>query len=98
MSVWSLDFSRKMTNHLEIKNVLLWKFLEKSMPNRSSEWVLESSRRIEKLVEHSRINVFVLYLAYNIIVVSLLLWFIPKEYIITTVNFHEGIFGVISEF
>ena len=87
MSVWSLEFSRKMTYHLVIKNVLSWKFLEKSMPNRSSEWVLESSRIIEKLVEHSRINVFVLYLAYYIIVVSLLLWFIPKEYIIITVDF-----------
>ena len=45
-----------MTNHLEIKKELSWKFPEKSgipykfpfMPNRSSEQVLESSRRIEK--------------------------------------------------
>ena len=37
-----------------------------SMPNRSSERVLESSRRTEKLEEHSRIDVFVLYLAYDI--------------------------------
>ena len=40
------------------------------MPNRSSERFLETSLRIEKFVEHSRIDVFVLYLAYDIIVVS----------------------------
>ena len=28
--VWSLDFIEKMTNHLEISNVLSWKFLDKS--------------------------------------------------------------------
>ena len=32
------------------------------MPNRSSELALELSIRIEKLVEHSRIDVFVLFL------------------------------------
>ena len=55
-----------MTNHLEIKNVLSWKFPEKSgfprtflfMPNGSSEQVLESSR-IERLVELSRTNVLI---------------------------------------
>ena len=40
------------------------------MPNRSSEQVLESSRRIEKLGELSRTNVFDLYLAYDIIDVT----------------------------
>ena len=38
---------------------------------RSSEWGLESPRRIEKFVEYSRIYGFVLYLAYDIIVVPL---------------------------
>ena len=37
---------------------------------RSFEQVLESPRRIEKLVEYSRIDGFVLYLAYDIIVLS----------------------------
>ena len=67
-----------MTNHLEIKHVLSWKFPEKSgfcstffyMPIRSSDQVLESSRRIEKLVELSRTDVLDLYLAYDIIVVT----------------------------
>ena len=36
---------------------------------------------IEKLVEHFRIYNFVLYLAYDSIVVSLLFWILPKEYI-----------------
>ena len=40
------------------------------MPNRSSEQVLESSRKTERLVEHSRINNVVFYLAYDVIVVS----------------------------
>ena len=49
--------------------------------NRSFEHVLESSRRIEKLVEYSRIDGFVLYLAYDIIVHSWLFWSFLKEYI-----------------
>ena len=36
------------------------------MTNRSYEWVLELSRRIENFVEYSRIDVFVLCLAYDI--------------------------------
>ena len=67
-----------MTNHLEIKNVLSWKFTKKSeirytfffMPNRSSEQVLELSRRIEKIVKLPRNNVLDLYLAYDIIIVT----------------------------
>ena len=67
-----------MTNHLEIKNVLSWKFRKSLefpstfffMPDRSSEKVLESSRKIEKLVVLSRTNVLFLNLAYDIIVVT----------------------------
>ena len=40
------------------------------MPNRSSERVSESSRKIEKIVEHSRKDVLVLYLEYDIIAIS----------------------------
>ena len=71
-------FLKRMTNHLEIKNSLSWKVLEpwRKVRNsqelffhakRSFEWVLESPRRVEKLVEYSRIG-FVLYLAYDIVV------------------------------
>ena len=28
--IWAWEFSRRMTDHLEIKNVLSWAFLEKS--------------------------------------------------------------------
>ena len=78
MFIWSLDFSRKVTNHLEIKMYYhgsFWKNPEFPgtflfMPNRSSERVLELSRRIDKLVEHSRVDVLVLYLAYDIIAIS----------------------------
>ena len=68
-----------MTYHLEIKNALSWKFAEKSgipyyflfhAKKRSSEQVLESSRRIEKLVKLSRTSVLDLFLAYDIIVVT----------------------------
>ena len=71
-----------MTNHLEVKNSSSWKVLEPwrkvrnslalffFMPKEEFEWVLESPRRIEKLVEYSRIYGFDLYLAYDIIVVS----------------------------
>ena len=49
------------------KSEILWNFL--FYAKRSFEWVLESPRRIEKLVEYSRIYGFGLYLAYDIIVV-----------------------------
>ena len=74
-------FLKRMTNHLEIKNSLSWKFLEpwRKILNslelsfscqRSFEWVLESPQRVEKLVEYSRINEFVIYLLYGIIALS----------------------------
>ena len=60
--------------------------------SKSFEWVLESPRRVKKLVECSRIDGFVLCLAYDIIVLFLLFW------VYIRVNFQKGIFGVISPF
>ena len=70
-----------MTNHLEIKysitehsgifekkSRILYNFLFHA--NRNYEQIPDASRRIEKPVEHPKINNFVLYLAYDIIVIS----------------------------
>ena len=69
-------FLERMTNHLESKNILSWKFLEpwRKIKNslelsfscqRSFEQVLELPRRVEKLVEYSRINVFIFSIRYH---------------------------------
>ena len=74
-------FVEKTTYHLEIKKAYhgrLWNLGEKSgilwnflcHAKRSFEWVLESHRRVEKLVENSIIDGFVIYLANNIVVIS----------------------------
>ena len=74
-------FLEKMRNHIEIKifyHGSFWNLGEKSRNlwyflfhvKGSFQRVLESPRRVEKLVEHSRIDGFVLYLAYDIIVLS----------------------------
>ena len=68
-----------MTNHLEIKKIYYPGSFRKSlefpshfffMSNRSSEQVLESSRRIANFWELSTTNFLDLYLAYDIIVVT----------------------------
>ena len=85
-------FLERMTNQLGIKNShgrfwnlgeksrILWNFLFHAK-NRF-EWVVESPRRTEELVEYSRIYGLGLYLAYNILVVSCLFWSFLKEYYI----------------
>ena len=59
-------FLERTTNHLEIKNILSWRFLEPWRKygtlwnslfcyiKRSFERVLESPRKVEKLVEYRR--------------------------------------------
>ena len=75
-------FLERMTNHIEIKIILSWKFLEPWKKSRillnflfnvkgSYEQVLVSPRTVEKLVKYSRIYGFVLYSAYDIIVLFL---------------------------
>ena len=41
---------------------------------------MESPRRVDKLVKYSRKDGFVLYLAYDIIVISWLFWSFLKKY------------------
>ena len=88
--VWSLEFHRKMANHLEIRKCIIMEVSGKNLefPEtffscqiENSKGDLDSSRRIEKLVENSRIYAFVLYSTNDIIVISELLWSFLKEYI-----------------
>ena len=79
-----------MANHLEIRKCIIMEVSGKNLefPKtffscqiENCKGVLESSRKIEKLVEHSRIYAFVLYSTNNIIAISELFWSFLKEYI-----------------